>query len=360
MHLPVQENKPDRVPLASRPAFHLIYLVFYFFPWLFQAPSVGDVTAVLVALLVFLPVYFHAFTYQKKNAYPHIVIMSLIGYGVSPFFGSHGVFHIYSCALAGYLRPRKQAWLTIWGITAAYLAFSFLFQAAWWDILFPVFVALMVAADTTKDARQLRENEQMRRSGEYEQQMAKIAERERIARDLHDVLGQTLTVVALKAEIALKLMETDQAHAKQELKEIRMAAQEALKDVRKTVSGMSKTTLTHELTRAHKILSAANIRLKVQGLVPTFEEDTDHVLGLTIREAVTNIVRHSSASQAELRFDVVNASINVTLSDNGDAVDVREGSGLSGMRKRIADIGGSVAFDYQNGMRISLTLPEQS
>lgn len=346
--------------LASKPWFYLIYLAFYFVPWLFKSPSQTDVIAIIVATIVFLPVYFHDSWNLGAKHLPHITGISLIGFAISPFFGNHGVFHIYACARAGSVRPERSAWITTAVLTIAFLTFSLLTQQTWWDIIFTPFIGFLVAAGTITTSEQIEEQEILRRSNEYDQQMAALAERERIAQDLHDLLGQTLTMVTLKSEVALKLLHRDIDRAEQEITEIRDASRDALKNVRAAVSDMNHTNVDAELQRAQKILAAANVQFDVSGSTPKLDPKASHVLGLAIREAVTNIVRHAQATEAGLKFDIVNQQIIVTVQDNGVAKSITEGSGLQGVRQRLKALGGSAEITGNSGMRLSLTLPYQA
>jgi len=136
--------------LASKPAFHLVYLVFYFFPWLFQAPSNGDIIAIVLAIALFLPIYFHASDRHSLKCLPHIIAFTLIGFIVSPFFGSHGVFHVYACAQSGFIRPVKSAWVTAVVVSLIYAVFSLVTKQAWWDLWFPLFMGLLVLVGTIR------------------------------------------------------------------------------------------------------------------------------------------------------------------------------------------------------------------
>ena len=184
-----------------------------------------------------------------------------------------------------------------------------------------------------------------------------MSERERIAQDLHDLLGQTLTMVALKSEVAVKLFDKKPEQAKRELEEIRNAARIALKDVREAVAGMNKTTLRAELKRAHQILATAGVSLEVRGKVPELCPTSDQVLGLTVRETMTNIVRHSRANKAQLIIEVIDNDLRIIVKDNGTAEMISEGSGLAGLRKRIENLGGTTQLELTPGLMVSMQIP---
>jgi len=350
-------NSYWKKPIGQRPEFYLVYIVFYFFPWLFQPTSTQDIIAAIVAIAVFLPIYFHGHKQSGLKGVPHVIAMSLIGFAVSPFFGSHGVFHIYAMVQAGFVRPERSAWVVAIATTVIFSLFSSLSQQDWWDHSFPLFMGIIIAIGTISTAGTIEKNTQLERSRQLDQHLSAIAERERIAQDLHDLLGQTLTMVALKSELATKLFDKKPKQAKQELDEIRAAARTALKDVREAVAGMNKTSLKIELKRAKQILSSAGISLTVIGNVPALNPLTDQVLGLTVRVAMTNIVRHSQAKEATLIIKQIDDELMMIVEDNGSVAEIKEGSGLAGLRKRIEHLDGKVSFDLTPSLRVSMQVP---
>ena len=360
------ENKTptsQATQLGENPQFYLIYLLFYFFPWIFKSPTTNDVIAAAVAITVFLPVYLHGVTQIGLLRLVHIAGLLLISFAVSPFFGSHGVFFIYAMALSGFIANERHAKLTIVALIVLYGLFAWLTQQEWWDWGFPIFIGTMTAIGSFATSRRLSQTDQMLREQELKRQLATESERERIAQDLHDLLGQTLTMVALKSEVAEKLFERKPEQAKQEIVEIRKAARVALKDVREAVAGMNTTSLSAELKRARSILESANIRFTIIGELPTFNNQVDQVVGLAFREAVTNIVRHSNAGRVSLKLERDDeGAIGILIFDNGQQQTFFEGSGLSGLRKRVSQLGGETivghtTFEKQMGFGISIHLP---
>ncbi|MFT4634745.1 MAG: two-component system sensor histidine kinase DesK [Arenicella sp.] len=356
----LKNNRYWKKPIGERPEFYLVYLLFYFFPWLFETPSNNDVIAAVVAVSVFLPIYFHGGKQAGLKGVPHVVSMSAIGFAVSPFFGAHGVFHIYAMVQAGFIRPPRLAWITALVTTLIFSLFSWFTEQSWWDYSFPIFMGIVTAIGTITTAARIEKNAHLERTRKLDQQLAAVGERERIAQDLHDLLGQTLTMVALKSEVAVKLFEKKPEQAKQELEEIRDAARSALKDVREAVAGMNKTSLSAELKRARQILTSAGVTLNVKGEIPKLRTEVDQVLGLTIREIMTNIVRHSQAKSASLLIEQAGQSLRLTVEDDGLAEPIDEGSGLSGLRKRVENLGGQTSLELTPGLKVSMLIPNWS
>ena len=346
-----------RPPLAETAAFNLIYLAFYFIPWLFRAPQQADVLAAVVALAFFVPIYFTASKQIDLRRIPYIIALLLISIAVSPYFGAHGVFYIYALVIAGFIRPERHAWIIIALVTIAFMTFSSLSEQAMWNSLFPVLVGIVTCFGIVATARRIDEFEQAERQKVLDYQIATVSERERIAQDLHDLLGQTLTMIALKSEIADRLFEKNPAQAKLEISDIRDTAKTALSDVREAVAGLNTTSLAKELQRAKKILDSANIRLLALKELPNLDPKYDQVLGLVIREAVTNIVRHSNATQTSINLVQGEGQLQLNIGDNGRISKLNEGAGINGIRKRIEQLGGTTFITFESGLSLIIEIP---
>jgi len=349
--------KTDR-SLGNQPAFYLAYLAFYFIPWLQSPPETKDVVAIIIALALFVPIFFHAHKQEGRKSLPHIIAISIISMVLAPFHGTNGVFHIYAVVQAGFLRPERFAWIVVFAVSAVYLAFSLLIDQGWWDNVFPLFMGFIITVGVISSAGQMEKQRLMERTRQYDKQMAALSERERIAQDLHDVLGQTLTMVTLKTELANKLIDRDPTQAKQELNEVLKASRGALDDIRETVSGMNATSAVKEIQRAKSILESAGIELSINGNIPSLNAASDHVIGLAIREAITNVVRHATASRATLSWEELEQSVKVSVSDNGSLNNFIEGSGLRGMRKRLEKIDGELLISANSGMQLTIMVPK--
>jgi two-component system sensor histidine kinase DesK len=194
--------------------------------------------------------------------------------------------------------------------------------------------------------------------------MAVAEERERFARDLHDLLGHSLSVITLKAELAGRLLPAQPAEAARELADVERVARQALGEVRDAVSGYSKPTLDGEIEGARMALSAAGIEAAVQRPAVTLHDDAEAVLAWAVREGATNVIRHSGARHCTLTLAATlgGASVEV-LDDGGGSVangdGGRAGSGLSGLIARAGAVHGRVeAGDRpEGGYRLLVTVP---
>ena len=169
--------------------------------------------------------------------------------------------------------------------------------------------------------------------------LAVAAERERIGRDLHDILGHSLTTIAVKADLAQRLASRDPDATAVQIGEIAAIARQSLKDVRATAAGMREVRLASEIAAARSVLTAAGIECRAPVALPVIGDADSELLGYAVREAVTNVVRHSGATSCVIEADAA----GVRISDDGTGFDDRRGgSGLAGLQGRVEQAGGSL------------------
>nr|WP_275296781.1 sensor histidine kinase [Bacillus sp. REN10] len=189
-------------------------------------------------------------------------------------------------------------------------------------------------------------------------------ERHRIARDLHDTLGQTLTMIKLKSELTMKLMEKDVDRAKQELTDIRNTSRTALKQVREMVETMRWVSLDEELQYAEKALAAAGVNFEVNRQIShiSLSKLNETMTALSIREAVTNIMKHSQARDCQLTITDADDFVLIRLIDNGVGLQQASGgNGLSSMKERMKLVGGQAVIEegVDGGVVVTLNIPIQ-
>lgn len=184
--------------------------------------------------------------------------------------------------------------------------------------------------------------------------LAVAAERERIARDLHDILGHSLTTIAVKADLARRLVERDPARAASEMAEVGHVARQALADVRATTAGMREVRLATEIASARAVLAAAGITASASSAVEATDDAASEVLGYVVREAVTNVVRHAGASTCTIEAD----GRGVRIVDDGHGFSGRPGNGLAGLTRRVGEAGGELTVESSaSGTVVTAILP---
>jgi two-component system sensor histidine kinase DesK len=206
----------------------------------------------------------------------------------------------------------------------------------------------------------VRKDAELRLSQGEVRRLATLAERERIGRDLHDLLGHTLSLVALKSELARRLALADPARAQREMEEVERVARHALSEVRAAVTGMRRSDLGAELVSARLMLEASGVAL--EGELPddlALPEQIEAPLALVLREAVTNIHRHARASRARVALSIGGNGIDMQIGDNGRGGLAAHGNGVSGMRERVRALGGTLTIDSppRRGTVLSIHVP---
>ncbi|SOD70543.1 two-component system sensor histidine kinase DesK [Jatrophihabitans sp. GAS493] len=184
-------------------------------------------------------------------------------------------------------------------------------------------------------------------------------ERSRIARDLHDLLGHSLTTITVKASLARRLSSIDPARAAQEIKEVEELSRRALADVRTAVSGYHDVTLIGEIASAREVLRAAGVDATLPGAVDVVDPSLQELFGWVTREGVTNIVRHSRAERCEISL----GPNWIDICDNGKGGLSGAGNGLSGLRERVEAAGGFVTIGSATalvGFRLRVDVPLDS
>jgi two-component system sensor histidine kinase DesK len=198
-------------------------------------------------------------------------------------------------------------------------------------------IGLSLLSDTIRDLHGARE--------ELARQ-AVVEERLRLARDLHDLLGHTLSLIVLKSELAGRLLEKAPDRAKNEIHDLETVARKALREVRQAVAGYRQPTLESELEGARQMLTAAGISCRIRNSVGKLPSEVDAALAWAMREGVTNVIRHSRAQACQIKILCTGDTVRAAVIDDGyteeNGKPVQFGSGLAGLAERLAMLGGSV------------------
>lgn len=341
----------------------LAYLLIYPLPWLARTPSTTDLVASALGVAAFLPLYLSGFGRSDTHALRCGLAVAAIGVALQPFGGVWGVFVVYACGLLGGLLPKPRAYAALAGVAVAVALLVLARGLPLWDWLPTLFFGAMTAMVSMFSSAYTAQSEALAASRDEARRLAVVAERERIARDLHDLLGHTLTAVAVKADLAGRLLDAtpaDPARARAEIEDIRRTARSALADVRAAVTGMRSARLAHELATARRALDSAGIALQVHGVPPTLPEPVETALAYVLLEGVTNVVRHAQARQCRVDFATGDGAVTLLIRDSRQATAAlpsptpsgpaapapAEGHGIAGMRQRLADVGGTLALQF--------------
>jgi two-component system sensor histidine kinase DesK len=299
---------------------------------------------------------------DNRALWRSLVPMTVLGLATTPFNTGASVLFIYVAAAAGATLRRRDAMYWFAGLTALDVAFALVstvpFPYRLWGAV-PTFVLIwLIGFIQLKHRDQQQEAENLRLRSTRVELLATIAERERIARDLHDLLGHSLTAVVLRAQLTKELVLVDPQRARTEAEEIERNAREALAAVRSTVTGWRRTTVGAELEAARRALAGTGVNLRVDyddSLI--LLASTEHELALALREAVTNVARHARASTCHIGLDADEERVRLVIADDGIGGNAPEGTGLTGLRERIATLGGAVQRTGTTGTTLTITVP---
>ena len=344
----------------------LVYLGALFFqPALDPAAGPLDWVAAFALIALFLPLY--AAGHRAVDDRHLLVIvggMAALAVAGSLINGGASVFVIYAAAIAAYLYPVRRAVLVIAALVGV-------LDADPGDVDGPPSVAGSGSGPGTRlhdrdwgrkilDAERQRAQARLRLADEEIERLAALAERERIARDLHDLLGHTLSLIVVKAELAARLAEREPARAGDEMRDVERIGREALTEVRAAVVGYRAQGLHGELEGAKRALAAAGVEVTVEADLPALSIAYKSALALALRESVTNVVRHADARHATILIGIEGSSVVLEVTDDGRGGSGPEGAGLTGMRERVAALGGAVQRDGASGMHVRVTLPVEA
>jgi two-component system sensor histidine kinase DesK len=341
----------ERQKVIWWPLIFTLFIAFVFLDPAQRHASRLEWTLTILGVGVFIGLYSIAvrFMYTRSIALGAVAGVTLLGVIFAPYNLGAAVFIIYATmfvpyAVGGDIAPAAAIIALILAVVGLESWLLHLSRVFW---TYSVFYAVIFGTGNTYAARYVLAAERL----------AKAKERDRIARDLHDVLGHTLSVIILKAELAGKLLDRDLERAKAEIGDVEKISREALAEVRQTISGYRADSLQSAFERAKSTLKSAGIALECQSTKVGITPAQERVLALALREAVTNVVRHARAKRCRLELQELNGACRLEIHDDGRGGLHEEGHGLRGMRERIEALGGTLVWDAQAGTKLTITLP---
>lgn len=317
----------------------LFYLATLFVgPVLDRAPA-GVWLITVAATIAFVALYFRSYWTDGRELVMIAAATVALGIGLSPTNVGASVLFVYAAAMVARVGTLRQAAVLLTAITAIAGLTALWIDAPGYYWFSALLLTPFIGAINYQSEEVAKRDRRLERAQAEVERLAAIAERERIARDLHDVLGHTLTLIVRKAELASRLADTDPAAALREIRELEQVSRSALSDVRDAVSGY-RTHWEREVARAAQMLESSGIELSIVGTPPALGRAEDAV-ALGLREAVTNVARHAEATRCEVRWERDGARAVLLIADDGNGREAADGNGLRGIRERAEAIGGS-------------------
>lgn len=340
-----------------------VWLIFCILPFyfIFNTTSIGKTVIGIVLILLFFVsnrisavskgwlVYFWVglqivISIAMAMLFGFVYFSLFLAYFIGNIENKIGFFILYSIHLLG----------TIVSVNWGFITENPQFFSQFPFIIISVIGVILLPFSSYNSNKRARLEEQLEDANKQIAELVKIQERQRIARDLHDTLGQKLSLIGLKSDLANKLLTLNPEQARHELEDIRYTARIALKEVREMVSEMRGNKLEEELVRVRQILKAAQIEfyLEDHGDPTEIPLLVENVASMCMKEAVTNVVKHSNGDTCRVIINRSSKELSICVADNGVGIANPKhwkGNGLRGMRERLEFVNGSLEINNQSG-----------
>ena len=340
-------------------AIHLLWSV-----WIFIVPLFNHgfdatwLTFTLVTYPLFLLLYYKCLSSARGVQEAYALLLVVLCMLALPWYPSGLTYFIYGCVMLGGCHRNMRVYL-LWIVTLNVIILSeCLYLGFSWPSFISIPLTTLIIGVTVNAERASDEKDaELKLSHDEVRRLAATAERERIGRDLHDLLGHTLSLITLKLELARKLRERGQDEAaSREADEAERVARHALAEVRAAVTGIRSTDMAAELASARLLLESSGVHLDYDALPADVPQPVERALALILREAATNIARQARATQAKVQMQVEGAQLTLSIADNGRGGLGDEGNGLCGLSERVAGIHGELGIVSARGKGTRLTI----
>ena len=334
--------------------------------YLFAVPAYGRPLAVWLGFTAFYAVFLLTYSLAGKltgrgqaAAFGLFFVIAYVYYPLNP--AGYAIFIYPFATLCLFLHRLRTLFLVLIAMMLGVAAETRLLGRGMGTVESVLLFCVILGLSNFAFARQARTNALLEQANAEIERLTQEAERERIARDLHDLLGHTLTVITVKLDLARRLLPRDVERARNEVAEAEQTTRNALAEVREAVAGYRAEGLEAEIRRARRSLLDAEVQL-VTSLDPMpLSPGQATVLCLALREAVTNIVRYAHATECRVVLEEREAAIYFAVEDNGRGGTIVEGNGLRGMRERAQAMAGTVMVTgSKNGTKVEIALPVTS
>jgi two-component system sensor histidine kinase DesK len=365
--------------------FYLIGMVAYLFTHHYSAPYIAGGLTIIVVFSVLYLILVPSWPAPRRYTLTGLVVLALLATAACLFYGPSGAvaLWIFMGSATGLLVPdRGWAARAVGGCIACYVLFSWTTHASGTDFLSNLLPVVFIGFAMIGLRRQFQLTAELSRAREEVAQLATNEERLRLARDMHDLTGQSLSMITLKSELAARLLgrlpaSADRDRVRDEIEEVAGVSRQTLRDIREAISGYRRPTLAVEIITARAALASAGITAVDDAdltlLSGTFDPDTEAALAWCLREAVTNVVRHSGAKNCYLSLTQRAGVMSLTVRDDGKGHSPADGcgaqpspagpaphsSGLRGMSERLSAAGGGLEVrpDLHPGFSLIATVP---
>jgi two-component system, NarL family, sensor histidine kinase DesK len=385
----VYESRGARMAASALTGVWLLYLVGPVVDLFTQHYSMFDRVFGLTLILVFSVIYVTFvpnWPMRPARALYAVIALAALATVACVMYGGTGAstLWIFISSASGLLIPdRRHAVIGVMACTAFYVLFALTGHVGSESLLGNLLPVIFIGIAMIGLRRQFQLTAELELAREEVAQLAANEERLRLARDMHDLTGQSLSTITLKSELAARLLDrlpagAERDRARDEVEQVAAVSRQTLRDIREALSGYRRPTLAVEVITARAALASAGIAARddtdLTLLSGTFDADAEAALAWCLREAVTNVVRHSGARNCDITLTRRKASLTLTVSDDGQGhtpatcqattspattSPASAGTGLHGMSERLSAVGGSLELrpDEHPGFRLIATVP---
>ncbi|MFF2907473.1 histidine kinase [Paenibacillus sp. NPDC057934] len=349
-----------------------VWVVFYILPFyfIFRSSSTYQVVSGIVMIMLFFVCYVLSFISKGWLVYFWTSVQIVVSITMTLLFG-YVYFALFLAFFIGNIQNRVGFFTlysihlltTIVSINYVLLSRNPVFISQLPFVLVSMIAVVLLPVTTYNRNNQDKLQGQLEDANKRISELVKLEERQRIARDLHDTLGQKLSLIGLKSDLAGKLIHKNPAQAVVEIGDVRRTARSALKEVREMVTEMRGIRLEEELVRIRQFLQAAEIDFLLEGNPKLTNTSliTENVLSMCIKEAVTNVVKHSNAMACWIMIRPSRTDLTITVKDNGTGISgdniYSKGHGLQGMRERLEFVNGTMDIVKDGGTTLVIRVP---
>ncbi|TVY01930.1 sensor histidine kinase [Cohnella terricola] len=349
-----------------------VWLMFYILPFYFIFRSSSNIEVVTGILMIILFFFCYRLTLNAKGwpVYVGTSVQILISIAMTLLF-SYAYFAFFLAFFIGNIQ-NKAGFITLYTvhIVSSFIAVNlgFILQDKFFItqtpfILISLLAVILLPLGSYNRNKQGVLQEQLKDANMRISELVKLEERQRIARDLHDTLGQKLSLIGLKSDLANKLVTKNPDRARSEIKDVQSTARAALQEIRMLVSQMRGTRLEDEILRIKQILKAAQIEYEMKDtpMLAGVSLLTENVLSMILKEAVNNVVKHSGATLCSLTIKQTETEVIMEVQDNGtsrpEQLNFRQGHGLQGMKERLEFVNGTLEISLREGTKLIARIP---
>ncbi|MDQ3228490.1 MAG: histidine kinase, partial [Pseudomonadota bacterium] len=354
----------DALRQGRSPWSHAVHVLWS--AWIFVTPLFSGgydlrwAGLTLLSYPIFLLLYAKVITAPRRTAPRYALAMIAMCLALLPWYPAALSYFVFGCVMLRTSGPRPllRYLVQLLLLNAVLIALALWIGYPWQAVVWLPPMTLIIGIIMSVEQSSHEKDTALRLSHDEVRRLAANAERERIGRDLHDLLGHTLSLITLKLELARKLELRDRAASRRELDDAERVAREALAQVRSAVTGIRSADLAAELASARLLLESSQVRLAFEP-PPALPPPVESGLALVVREAVTNIARHARARNARIEFVVEECAVQVCIADDGRGGAGRDGNGLAGLRDRVRALDGTVSIESPRGQgtRLLVRLP---